>query len=181
MEGLLQVFIPTTYKRIWFKSEPTLVAFIAGMPKIKPAFHYMTASQWKRKHITGGEAIAADPNNPNIVYMAAGKYSQWQPKGSIFKSTDQGENWTKLNINLGIDSNVEHCWAGKRLAVNLANSNIIFFGSRHDGVWRSSNAGATMGESRNFIPNAYQRRWHLVRVGGSRCNSTYRSSITLVR
>ncbi|MBD1944801.1 hypothetical protein H6F50_20980 [Coleofasciculus sp. FACHB-712] len=126
----------------------------------------------KEKTYYGEEAIATDPINPNIVYMAAGKYSQRQPKGSIFKSTERGKNWTKLNINLGIDSNVEHCWVGKRLALNPANSNIIFFDSRHDGVWRSSNAGATMGESRNFISNAYQRRWHLVRVGGSRWNST---------
>ncbi|MBD1892372.1 hypothetical protein [Coleofasciculus sp. FACHB-SPT9] len=111
----------------------------------------------KEKTYYGEEAIATDPINPNIVYMAAGKYSQRQPKGSIFKSTERGKNWTKLNINLGIDSNVEHCWVGKRLALNPANSNIIFFDSRHDGVWRSSNAGATMGESRFFFPNAYQR------------------------
>jgi hypothetical protein len=110
---LLQVFILTTYKRIWFRSEPTLVAFITGMPKIKPGFHYMTASQCKRKHITRGEAIATDPNKPNIVYMAAGKYSQWQPKGSIFMSTERRKNWTKLNIDLGRDSNAEHRWREK--------------------------------------------------------------------
>ncbi|MEP0768975.1 hypothetical protein [Trichocoleus sp. DQ-U1] len=127
----------------------------------------------KEKTYYGEEAIATDPINPNIVYMAAGKYSQRQPKRSIFKSTERGKNWTKLNINLGIDSNVEHGWVGKRLALNPANSNIIFIDSRHDGVWRYSDAGATMGESRNFIPNAYQRRWHLVCVGGSRWHSTY--------
>ncbi|MBD2541982.1 hypothetical protein H6G60_24755, partial [Coleofasciculus sp. FACHB-SPT36] len=70
----------------------------------------------KEKTYYGEEAIATDPINPNIVYMAAGKYSQRQPKRSIFKSTERGKNWTKLNINLGIDSNVEHGWAGKRLA-----------------------------------------------------------------
>ncbi|MBD1899858.1 hypothetical protein NDI44_20670 [Trichocoleus sp. DQ-A3] len=44
----------------------------------------------KEKTYYGEEAIATDPINPNIVYMAAGKYSQWQPKGSIFKSTERG-------------------------------------------------------------------------------------------
>ncbi|MBD1933253.1 MULTISPECIES: hypothetical protein [Cyanophyceae] len=106
----------------------------------------------QEKTYYGGEAIATDPNNPNIVYMAAGKYSQWQPKGSIFKSTDQGKNWTKLNIDLGMDSNDEHRWAGKRLAVNPANSNIIFFGSRHDGLWKSENAGATWAKVTTLSP-----------------------------
>lgn len=91
----------------------------------------------------GGEALAFDPNNPNIVYIAAGKYSAWQPKGAIFKSSDRGQTWQKLNLDLGMDSNDEHRWAGMRLAVNPHNSNIIFFGSRHDGLWKSQDAGKT--------------------------------------
>jgi hypothetical protein len=51
-----------------------------------------------------------------------------------------------------MDSNTEHRWAGKRLAVNPANSNIIFFGSRHDGLWRSSDAGATWAKVTSFSP-----------------------------
>ncbi|MCL1463448.1 WD40/YVTN/BNR-like repeat-containing protein [Argonema galeatum] len=101
----------------------------------------------------GGEALAVDPNNPNIVYMAAGKYSAWQPKGSIFKSTNQGNTWTKLNIDLGMDSNDEHRWAGNRLAVDPSNSNVIFFGSRHDGLWKSSDAGKTWAKVTSFSPN----------------------------
>ncbi len=101
----------------------------------------------------GGEALAVDPNNPNIVYIAAGKYSAWQPKGSIFKSSDRGTTWTKLNIDLGMDSNDEHRWAGMRLAVNPSNSNIIFFGSRHDGLWKSSDAGATWAKVTSFSAN----------------------------
>lgn len=91
----------------------------------------------------GGEALAFDPNNPNIVYIAAGKYSAWQPKGAIFKSSDRGQTWQKLNLDLGMDSNYDHRWAGMRLAVNPHNSNIIFFGSRHDGLWKSQDAGKT--------------------------------------
>ena len=96
-----------------------------------------------QKTYYGGEALAVDPNNANIVYMAAGKYSQWEPKGSIFKSTDQGKTWTKLKIDLGMDSNDQQRWAGERLVVNPSNSNHIFFGSRHDGLWQSSDAGVT--------------------------------------
>lgn len=100
----------------------------------------------------GGEALAVDPNNPNIVYIAAGKYSDWQPKGSIFKSADRGQTWTKLNIDLGMDSNDEHRWAGNRLVVDPSNSNTLFFGSRHDGLWRSSDAGKTWNKVTTFSP-----------------------------
>jgi len=105
-----------------------------------------------QKTYYGGEALAVDPNNPNIVYMAAGKYSQWEPKGSIFKSTDRGKTWTKLNIDLGMDSNDKQRWAGERLAVNPSNSKEIFFGSRHDGLWKSSDAGATWAKVTSCAP-----------------------------
>jgi xyloglucan-specific exo-beta-1,4-glucanase len=105
-----------------------------------------------QKTYYGGEALLFDPNNPNILYIAAGKYSQWEPKGSIFKSTDRGETWTKLNIDLGMDSNDKQRWAGKRLAVDPFNSKTIFFGSRHDGLWQSSDAGATWRQVTSLSP-----------------------------
>lgn len=40
----------------------------------------------------GGEALALDPNNPDIVYIAAGKYTtSWGGLGTIFKSSDRGQ------------------------------------------------------------------------------------------
>lgn len=92
----------------------------------------------------GGEALALDPNNPNIVYIATGKYTASSAGlGTIFKSTDQGKTWTKLNIDLPMGGNETHRWVGERLAVNPFNSNVIFFGSRLNGLWKSSDAGAT--------------------------------------
>jgi photosystem II stability/assembly factor-like uncharacterized protein len=93
----------------------------------------------------GGEALALDPKNPNVVYIAAGKFTAdwWLHKGSVFKSTNQGETWTKLNIDLKMGGNEDLRWVGERLAVNPFNSNIIFFGSRLDGLWKSLDAGAT--------------------------------------
>ena len=96
----------------------------------------------------GGEALAFDPKNPNIVYIAAGKYL-WE-KGSIFKSSDRGQTWTKLNIDLPMGGNQKKRWAGERLAVNPFNSNVIFFGSRRDGLWKSINAGKTWAKVTSF-------------------------------
>lgn len=89
----------------------------------------------------GGESLALDPNNPNIVYIAAGKYVQ--NKGTIFKSTDQGNTWTKLNLDLPMGGNIRKRWVGQRLVVSPHNSNLLFFGSRRDGLWKSTNAGQT--------------------------------------
>jgi photosystem II stability/assembly factor-like uncharacterized protein len=97
----------------------------------------------QQKNYYGGEAIALDPNNPNIVYIATGKYLEWEPKGTIFKSNDRGKTWTKLNIDMPMGGNEDQRWAGERLVVNPFNSKIIFFGSRLDGLWKSSDAGAT--------------------------------------
>ena len=92
----------------------------------------------------GGEALALDPKNPDIVYIAAGKYiSNRAGLGTIFKSTDQGKTWTKLNIDLPMGGNETLRWVGERLAVNPFNTNVIFFASRLSGLWKSSNAGAT--------------------------------------
>lgn len=100
----------------------------------------------------GGEALALDPNNPDIVYIAAGKFTaEWSPhRGSIFKSTNKGETWTKLNINLKMGGNEDLRWVGERLVVNPLNSKIIFFGSRQDGLWKSSDAGVTWSKVLSF-------------------------------
>jgi photosystem II stability/assembly factor-like uncharacterized protein len=97
----------------------------------------------------GGEALALDPNNPSIVYIAAGKYL-WADRGTIFKSTDQGATWKKLNLDLPMGGNQDKRWIGERLAINPFNSNEILFGSRQNGLWRSSDAGTTWSHIASF-------------------------------
>ncbi|MFB2918575.1 hypothetical protein [Aerosakkonema funiforme] len=102
-----------------------------------------------QRHYYGGEALAFDPKNPNIVYIAAGTYV-WDKPGTIFKSTDKGQTWTKLNIDLPMGGNQDKRWVGERLAVNLFNTNVILFGSRQNGLWKSSNAGRTWSKVTSF-------------------------------
>lgn len=105
----------------------------------------------KDSNYYGGEALAVDPNDANIVYIAAGKYTaSWSGLGTIFKSSDRGQNWTKLNINLPMGSNEDKRWLGARLVVNPFNSQIIFFGSRLNGLWKSSDAGVTWAQVTSF-------------------------------
>ncbi|MBE9178915.1 hypothetical protein IQ268_10115 [Oculatella sp. LEGE 06141] len=90
-----------------------------------------------------GEALALDPNDANVIYIAAGTYTAdwWDKKGAVFKSSDRGETWTKLNLELKMGGNEGMRWAGERLAVSPSNSNVVLFGSRLDGLWKSTNAG----------------------------------------
>jgi photosystem II stability/assembly factor-like uncharacterized protein len=104
----------------------------------------------QQKNYYGGEALAVDPNNPNVVYIATGKYTGEQPKGTIFKSSDRGKNWIKLNIDLPMGGNEDQRWSGERLAVNPFNSKIILFGSRKDGLWKSLDAGTTWSKIPSF-------------------------------
>lgn len=93
----------------------------------------------------GGEALAVDPADPDVVYIAAGKYTaDWWPElGAIFKSENRGKTWTKLGLELPMGGNEHKRWAGERLAVDPTNSKVLLFGSRQDGLWRSVNAGRT--------------------------------------
>jgi xyloglucan-specific exo-beta-1,4-glucanase len=97
----------------------------------------------------GGEGMALDPTNPNIVYIAAGKYT-WSSPGTIFKSFDQGRTWHKLPIDLPMGGNEDQRWGGERLVVNPHNPSILLFGSRKNGLWRSGNAGKLWAKVVNF-------------------------------
>jgi hypothetical protein len=104
-------------------------------------------------YASGVESIAIDPQNPDVVYMVVGMYraqmleswGQWK-KGdpnpsAAFKSTDRGETWTRLNFNPSSGANEDWRWVGERLAVDPNDSNVVLFGSRSEGLWRSADTG----------------------------------------
>jgi len=97
----------------------------------------------------GGESIAADPVNANIVYAAAGMY-RGSGNGVILRSTDQGTTWTVNNINLPMGGNENGRGMGERLAVDPNNNTILYFGSRTAGLWKSTNSGSTWAQVTGF-------------------------------
>ena len=96
----------------------------------------------EESHYSGVEAIALDPTDPNIVYMAAGKYLDAAP-GTLFKSSDRGETWVKSNLQVQMGGDEHKRWTGQRIAVNPFNPNLLFFGSRQQGLWKSEDGGST--------------------------------------
>ncbi len=99
---------------------------------------------------TGIESLAVDPADTNRVYLAAGIYSRG--KAAILRSADQGRAWLQAEVPFKMGGNEAGRFNGERLAVDPHDGNILFFGSRRDGLWKSVDRGATWQKVEGF-PN----------------------------
>lgn len=89
----------------------------------------------------GVESIAIDPVDPNGVYMAVGMYRR-QP-AAILRSHDAGATWQAARLPIALGGNEDGRGLGERLAIDPHERRILLFGTRHDGLWRSDDAGAS--------------------------------------
>ena len=100
--------------------------------------------------------VHADPSNPNTLYMGT-------PAGGIWKSTDNGSNWTPLSDELpqiGVSG----------IAVDYTNSNTIYIATGDKdaadtysiGVMKSTNGGTTWNTTGLTFTNTSTRAGDLV-------------------
>lgn len=101
-------------------------------------------------NLTGIESIAVDPSDSNRVYLAAGTYTRNQ--AAILRSDDQGRTFQRTDVPFKMGANETGRFNGERLAVDPNQGEILFFGSRGDGLWKSIDRGATWGKVESF-PN----------------------------
>ena len=101
-------------------------------------------------NLTGCESIGLDPNDPQRVYLAVGTYT-WA-NAAILRSDDQGKTFKRTDVLFKMGANETGRFNGERLAVDPNDGEILFFGSRQDGLWRSANRGATW-EKVDGFPN----------------------------
>ena len=94
------------------------------------------------------DGFAIDPNDPDVVYAALGGY--YWVAGGLYKSEDRGETWTKL-VSARCNGNMLRRMHGECVAVDPANSDIIYFGTRYQGLYRSNDGGESW-ETINEIP-----------------------------
>jgi xyloglucan-specific exo-beta-1,4-glucanase len=102
----------------------------------QPLIDRLPAHPWNHY---GGEALALDPNNPDLIYLALGKYRS--SNGKLWKSSDRGMTWKESDLRVPMGGDEEKRWAGNRLAVSPFDSNLLLFGSRSSGLWRSLDGG----------------------------------------
>ncbi len=98
--------------------------------------------------LTGIESVAVDPADPNRVYLAAGIYSR--NRAAILRSDDQGRTWQQTDVPFKMGGNETGRFNGERLAVDPNDGKILFFGSRHDGLWKSADRGVTWNRMESF-------------------------------
>jgi photosystem II stability/assembly factor-like uncharacterized protein len=99
-------------------------------------------------NLTGIESIAVDPSDPNRVYLAAGTYTRG--KAAILCSEDQGRTFQRSDVPFKMGANQTGRFNGERLAVDPNQDEILFFGSREDGLWKSVDRGVTWGKIESF-------------------------------
>jgi xyloglucan-specific exo-beta-1,4-glucanase len=99
----------------------------------------------------GIESLAVDPSDPNRVYLAAGTYTNEWSKGSrMLRSADQGRTWQSTDMPFKMGGNEPGRSMGERLAVDPNDGRILFFGSRHDGLWMSRDRAVTWSHVASF-------------------------------
>jgi hypothetical protein len=83
------------------------------------------------------ESLAPDPHDPNTVFLAAGT----RRAAAILRSRDRGAHWTIFPTTFRMGGNEDGRGVGERLVVDPCDTSRLYFGSRYDGLKRSTNAG----------------------------------------
>jgi len=102
-------------------------------------------------NLTGTESIAVDPVDPARLYLAQGTYTEtWAGKGAILRSRDFGITFDRINLPIQLGSNEPGRYSGERLSVDPQHHNILYFGSRNNGLWQSSDFGSNWHQVTSF-------------------------------
>src|ERR1019366_2689380 len=96
----------------------------------------------------GGESIAPDPVDANVVYMAAGMYSP--DKAAMFRSRDKGKTWDIFPVSFRMGGNEDGRGMGERLAIDPNETSVLYFASRYEGLWKSTDSAATWQKVKSF-------------------------------
>ncbi|MER8224799.1 1,4-beta-glucanase [Streptomyces sp. NPDC094143] len=99
---------------------------------------------WDDWNLLGVEAMAVDPSHPDRVYLALGTYAQpWAGNGAVLRSEDRGATWRRTDLTVKLGANEDGRGCGERLLVDPRDSDTLWLGTRHDGLLRSTDRGAS--------------------------------------
>jgi photosystem II stability/assembly factor-like uncharacterized protein len=86
-------------------------------------------------------ALTYAPSNPSIVYAGSGYESNPDAKG-IFKSTDGGTTWNRINVGLTTNPDTGFPYYVKSIAVHPTNPDVVF-AATGSGLFQSVDGGLT--------------------------------------
>lgn len=146
---------------VFNQTEPNLVytrTDIGGAYRLDPATNrwvpLLDSISWDDWNLTGVISIATDPVNPNNVYIAAGTYTNsWtNQNGAILRSTDRGATWQRTMLPFKLGGNMPGRGPGERLVVDPNRNSVIYLGAPSgNGLWRSTDSGATWSKVTSFL------------------------------
>jgi hypothetical protein len=102
-------------------------------------------------NLHGVESLATDPVEPNRVVIAAGTYTNPDVSNAeMLRSADYGRTWQRTPLPFKTGGNEAGRGNGERLAIDPHSNGILYFGTRRDGLWKSSDFGATWAKVESF-------------------------------
>jgi hypothetical protein len=120
----------------------------AHSKKWTPLTDLFNQNDW---NLTGTESIAIDPVDPARVYLAQGTYTEsWAGNGAILRSNDFGSSFDRVDLPIQLGANEAGRYSGERLAVDPQHHHVLYFGSRNNGLWKSSDFGKTWSQVASF-------------------------------
>jgi hypothetical protein len=90
----------------------------------------------------GVESIALDPTDANKVYLVGGMYVN-SGNARLYKSSDKGATWTYVDLPFPAGGNNAGRAIGERLMVDPNKPSVLFYATRSQGLWKSTDSGAT--------------------------------------
>jgi len=107
---------------------------------------------WDDWNLTGVVSLATDAVDPDRVYVAAGSYTNdWTDQnGAILRSTDRGATWQRTDLPFKLGGNMPGRSMGERLEIDPNADAVLYLGSSRDGLWRSTDFGATWSRVAGF-------------------------------
>ncbi|MGC9538287.1 RICIN domain-containing protein [Streptomyces sp. UG1] len=113
-----------------------------------PLTDWLGEKDW---NLLGIDAVATDPVDPNRLYLTAGTYTNnWAGNGAILRSTDRGRTFKRTDLPFKLGANEDGRGAGERLAIDPADNGTLLLGTRKNGLWRSTDHGATWSQVSSF-------------------------------
>lgn len=116
--------------------------------------HWVPLTDWVgmgNSNMLGIESIGLDPTDANKLYLAVGTYDKlWSPNGVILRSDDQGRSFKTTMMPFKMGGNEDGRFAGERLAVDPNLPAVLYFGSRNDGLWKSTDSAETWSQVTAF-------------------------------